>query len=172
MKTNQTTLSLSMKEQLINISRKIPNLLDSSVSSNEQILKIAFSLDGISLSDDTEVHLYPVNVFICNIKNNDLKNKLVIHKTFTLIKAEQEIDYELMLTPFIEEANELSNNSFPTEWSQNTKLRAKCFLADAPCRHAALGVMSHSGQYPCFKCVVQKKQKKRPNAAFKVYRCI
>lgn len=163
-KTWPATCSFSMKDQLVNISEHYADLtgLPESPNSGEVFkLKTSFSFDGIPIfkSGSTKVELYPTNVFISNIENCNIKNSLVVHKSFTLIKSDQKIDYELAMTPFIEEANHLSQNLFRTNWSHSTKLKVECFQGDAPCRHALLGVQSHAGEYFCFNCPAKKGSK-------------
>lgn len=182
-KSKPVCCSLSMKEQIQKISKSytklkgIPDSLD-----DEFVINVAFSLDPLPLSDDTNVQLGGVDVFICNIEDNRDKNRLLIHKSFELVKEPSienksqsseisqnsqkkkkdpiKFDYDLAIFPFIDELNELVNG-FETSWSKITKISVKCFIADAPTRHAVLNLMAHNSEYPCFRCMIQRQKKKR-----------
>lgn len=94
---------------------------------DEFSLDVSFSLDGIFLSDYTDVQLFPVNIYINNIEDNRVKILFVIHETLTLFKNNQKSDYELTLTPFIQEIIELTN-PFKTYWSDKTVIDKKLLL--------------------------------------------
>lgn len=151
------TVSLSLENQIKKLSENFPvDDLKGSPASLEDpfVLEIVFSLDGVPLSGSSKVQLYPVHCYILNIKSSKARNRLSLVKSFTVVRKKQKPNYEQMLTPFIDEYLALTDG-FKTKWSNKTKLKAKIFLADAPCRAGVLNMMQHNGESPCHKCLVR-----------------
>lgn len=152
--SNDPTISFSLKDQIVQISENFKGLIDLPENVLQEYLsKTAFSFDGVPVSDSSKAQLYPLHCFLLNIIDGRIRDKLNCLKTITLVKN-RKIDYELCLRPFIDELKALKLG-FKTEWSNCTKLKIECFIADAVCRAGILNMLSHNGEFCCHKCLVQ-----------------
>lgn len=124
-------------------------------------------MDGIPLSDSSKTALYPLVLYIFNLKDDKkLMEKLPLFKTFTIVNSENKNsnatklsqDYELMVAGFNEEFEELKNG-FMTDWHLNTFVSVKMIIADAPCRHDLCNFLRYNGVFPCLRCYIIFKQK-------------
>lgn len=160
------TASFSIEDQLREISNHLN--LNHHQKANEFTINLILTLDGIPLSDSSGTELWPLVCYIENVKSDKkLMNNLPIFKTFTILNnknknfkpsnPEQSKDYLLMLTPLIDELNEIKLG-FETKWSKKTKMNISMFIGDAPCRHDVVNFLRHNGTYPCLRCKIVFKK--------------
>lgn len=128
----------------------------------ESSIQLIITMDGIPLSDSSKTCLYPLVLYIYNLKEDKkLMEKLPLFKTFTIVNAENKNsnctklfqDYELMLAGFNDELPDLEDG-FDTEWSSSTKIKIRMVIADAPCRHDLCNFLRYNGVFPCLRCYV------------------
>lgn len=165
--SNLCTTSFGLKEQLNEISKFI------NIPLVEDTIELIITLDGIPLSDSSDTSLYPVVLYIYNIREDKkLMDSLALYKSFSICNSSNKNsnptklnkDYDLMLQSLLDEYEELKLG-FKTNWSDRTKIKLKMFIGDAPCRHDVCNFLRYNGVYPCLRCYIvfekdQNAQKK------------
>lgn len=113
------------------------------------------SSDGLLLSKSSKIELNHYVLFLKNLKNKRLMDKLPIYKTFTIFQNSNKQDRDLIVQPLVDELKELESG-FETAWSKNTYVKHKLFVADAVCKACLLNIkQNHKGTFPCPKCLVK-----------------
>lgn len=129
-------------------------------------IDLIITCDAVPLSKSSDVHLYPVIIYIDNIKDLNLRSKCFILGSVAMIRKKKEavgLNVNLLLQTLLQDFNRInSSNGIVTNWSRHTKIRVVSFLADTPCRAQFLNVQQHNGTYPCHRCHIKIEHKKVP----------
>lgn len=142
--------SVPIKEQICFISETFekPHSETNGILSLDLILAV----DEIPIFKSVQSGLHVLVVFLAGMKKFGKDSIPIIS---TLYYGRGKPNVHTFFKEFIAEYLDLKNNPFETTWHQNTIIRLKCILADAPARAWLLGMLQFNGRYGCHKCLIE-----------------
>lgn len=110
-------------------------------------LLLDFNIDGLPLSKSSNSCFW---LILCRIVGVDSYNIFPVGIYHGYSKPE---NFDLFLTPLVDELEILTNSFLHKEQSVMVKIRA--IVCDAPARSACTGVKGHTGYHSCHKCTLE-----------------
>lgn len=111
-----------------------------------ETVEVDFFIDGLSLSDSSKVKMWPIM--------GSFVNQPTIRPFVSGCYAGpcDPIDVDDFMMEFVAEIESLQKNGVELKNGQVKKFKFRCFVADAPARAFATGVMGHASYFGCPKC--------------------
>lgn len=110
-------------------------------------LLLDFNIDGLPISKSSNSCFW---LILCRIVGVDSFDIFPIGVYHGYSKPE---NFDLFLTPLVDELETLTNSFIHNEQSVTVKIRA--IVCDAPARSACTGVKGHTGYHSCHKCTLE-----------------
>lgn len=126
------------------------------------MLNLVITCDGVPISKSSQCQLYPVVLYIENLKDAHLMSRCYLISSFALVKSGGKIDFDMLLSPLVEAFLKLTMNPIKTDWAEKTSISIFAFLADAPCRADILQMKRFNATHPCHRCHVSRKNGRIP----------
>ncbi|EZA50809.1 hypothetical protein X777_11058 [Ooceraea biroi] len=111
-------------------------------------LEIDFNTDGCSLDRHGNIHIWPIQCRITNVKYT----RPIIIGIYSGVKEPQ--DPNLFFEKFVADVNTIITNGGIVYNGHKIAIRLRCFIADAPARAFILNYRGHTSANPCSKCKV------------------
>lgn len=119
----------------------------SSISNIPHELEIDFNTDGCNLDRSGNIHIWPIQCKLANIKNT----KPIVIGIYC--GAEKPHNANLFFEKFVSDVNAVITNGILFNGNKIV-IRLRCFIADAPARAFILNHKGHTSANPCSKCKV------------------
>lgn len=144
--------------QLISETFETPSVNESSAD-NGLCLHLILAIDAIPIFKSVNASLHVMVVFIDGMKKSG-KDAIPILSTLYYGRGKPELG--AFMSFFLSEYGQIRDNTFYTKWSDQTSVKLKCIIADAPCRAWLLGFQQFNARFGCSRCYIETSASKYP----------